>query len=124
MPLIGLAATKKAIDNTRLEANKKLRKLYIKIYRNIILGTPVDTGRARANWFLTTGTPSETVTDSDRTSLIKGLKPMPAIVLDEKVYITNNLPYIQKLEYGHSKQAPDGWVRAELMRAQAEVKKL
>ncbi len=124
MPLLGLAATKKAIDNTRLEANRKLRKLYIKIYRNIILGTPVDTGRARANWFLTMSSHSNEQTGSSRLSMVKKLRPMPKIVLDEKIYLTNNLPYINKLEYGHSKQAPKGWVRSELVRAQAEIRKL
>jgi len=29
---------------------------------------------------------------------------------DETIYITNNLPYICKLEYGSSKQAPNGMV--------------
>lgn len=124
MPLQGLSSVKKAIDKTRLDANKKLRKLYIKIYRNIILGTPVDTGRARANWFLTTGRASNQIIDSNRVSIVKGLRSMPKIVLDEKVYISNNLPYINELEFGSSKQAPDGWVRAELIRAKAEVRKL
>ena len=29
---------------------------------------------------------------------------------EDTIYISNNLPYIRALEYGHSKQAPNGMV--------------
>lgn len=39
----------------------------------------------------------------------------------ELIYITNNLPYIERLEFGHSKQAPAGMVRLSVAEVAAEI---
>jgi hypothetical protein len=38
-------------------------------------------------------------------------------------YLVNNLPYIKPLEYGHSKQAPQGMVRISVVRFRQALKK-
>ncbi len=69
--------------------------------------SPVDTGRFRGNWFSSVGAPSTTVDGSGAgsNSVIKGMQP------GDIFYFVNNLPYAHKLEYGHSDQAPQGFVR-------------
>jgi len=62
---------------------------------------------------------------------------MPKIVLNKKIFYTNNLPYIGVLEYGgfpvpggdltsggFSKQAPEGWVRKTLIQMQNKIRSL
>jgi hypothetical protein len=89
-----------------------IRKIAIECFRRIILGTPVDTGRARGNWQASTGSPaSREVNALDPT----GAMAIAAMVSevsawtpkdDLPAFITNNLPYIQRLNEGWSKQAP------------------
>jgi hypothetical protein len=60
--------------------------------------TPVDTGRARSGWFF-----------------IK----LPRIfgkILNTEGFIVNNVPYIDKLNDGHSKQAPRYFIEQVLQR--------
>ena len=84
------------------------------------IGTPVDTGRAAASWDLTIGSPSRTMEpESPHKRFKKGtrlkyrsksrkVKDAKRIIrsskLDSKVYITNNLPYVENLEHGYSKK--------------------
>ena len=146
MPLIGLPKVKKAIDRTVEGLNTDLRKAYIKGFSEIIKGTPVDKGRARNNWFLTFGTPSRSTTTIPNNN---PKTPNPKNVLGKKTYLTNNLPYITKLEYGgfpdpakkgsylgkgkgykikttggFSNQARKGWVRSAMARIQAKIRAL
>ena len=121
MPLLGLGSAKAAVLATRIAANKKLRIVYLRGLTELILQTPVDTGRARSNWFLTSASPSDEVTESNRNSLSISLREMPRVVLDNRIFLTNNLPYINALEFGHSKQAPSGWVRATLLKMKNEI---
>lgn len=93
-----------------------IRKIAIECFRRIILGTPVDTGRARGNWQCTTGSiAGGTVERLDKTGQatvaamiteVSGWTPKD----DLPAFITNNLPYIQRLNEGWSKQAPAHFV--------------
>jgi hypothetical protein len=91
------------------------------VYNGIVTKTPVLTGRARHNWFPTNGSPSESAVE-ETASVSQTGQPMTAEEkariksvtgkLDalplgaEKVYITNNLDYISKLEDGYSPKSP------------------
>lgn len=88
----------------------------LEILSRVVLGTPVDTGRAMGNWQTTLGTPATGEVDrldkiGDPTieagsSTIDGAPEFPVI------HIANNLPYIGALNYGkppgrqHSKKSP------------------
>jgi hypothetical protein len=102
-------------------------KIALELLRGIVNMTPVDTGRAKGNWYVTLGTPAtgfdwekhdiaggETINDGYQT--IQGLQDYGAI------YLTNNLPYIIALEKGHSKQAPAGMVQVSLDRVSAGLR--
>ena len=131
MPLIGRENVQRAIDQTKVNANNDIRGVYFSGLTAMIKQTPVDEGRARNNWFLSRSSPSgETTTSSsdNGSSSFAQLGNMPLDVLDKKIFFTNNLPYIETLEYGgypnpssgtkttggFSKQAPTGWVRKTL----------
>ncbi len=153
MPLHGKQNIITAIANVKVTANNKLRRAVIRAFRSVIKETPVGNpdlwlynhptrgyidyvgylgkpvgyvgGRARNNWFLTATTPSaktnDKTTGNDSSTVIKS---MPKNILGTKIYLSNNLPYINALEYGHSSQAPEGWVRANVIRMQNEIRKI
>lgn len=142
MPLIGRENFTKLTEEAYLRINKDLRGVYLAGLTNIVEGTPVDTGRARNNWFLSIGAPSGATTTSKSKGLgaIRQLRTMPQRVLGRKIFYTNNLPYIGTLEYGgypqspksktgkssggFSKQAPKGWVRSTIKQMQSKIKSI
>ena len=102
------------------DANRRLRTLVVGAFRDIIEGSPVDTGRFRANWVLGVGTRNTSITDAtDQTKMGAGSAKSTQILQDvdktltgisftkgtaKKLFITNNLPYAEALEAGHSSQ--------------------
>jgi len=130
MPLIGKEKVLNLISSSKTIVNDDLRGVYLSGLSAMIRQTPVDEGRARNNWFLTAGVPSNATTtgNSSGNSSFRQLDLMPKDVLSNKLFFTNNLPYISVLEYGgfpepgtdktikgFSTQAPDGWVRKTLI---------
>lgn len=116
-------------------AIKEVRKNYaFALYSSIVKKTPVDTGRARANWNVSVGSQDLSTTEDTRKTP-KSKDKMPEPKGDESIFITNNLPYITKLEYGgypnppkkgsgktvngYSKQAPEGMVGVTLANNEA-----
>jgi hypothetical protein len=151
MPLKGREKVDRAIGDIYINTNDLLRGIYLKGLAEITVGTPVDTGRVRNNWFLSAAVPSSNTTTSKSKGLstIRSLRGMPTRVLNKKIYYTNNLPYAATLEYGgfpdpvkkgtwnkkkkkyekrsaggFSKQAPTGWVRAILINMQNKIRAL
>ena len=100
------------------EIEQVVRKTAIDLTTSIIKSTPVDTGRARANWFVSFEGAIEDTTDD--TNSAKALSNATNKLLNGKIgkyiYIQNNLDYAVKLEYGASKQAPQGMVRVNVER--------
>lgn len=114
MPLHGRGNLDKAIDNLVYEKDKQLKGIFFTGLQNIQLGTPVDTGAARNNWFFSENSPSNEMTSKASGNNIN-IDEFPDVVANTGLYFTNNLPYIIPLEYaGHSGQAPSGWVRTEI----------
>jgi len=102
-----------------------VQKVAIDLWTSITMRTPVDTGRARANWFLTQGAPSTQLDEYKGAKTGEVAPPTPpdvsTITGDEPVYIVNNLPYIEALENGHSKQAPAGMVALAIQAEEAQI---
>lgn len=94
------------------DLTKQARIIAMALLGEIVLRSPVDTGRFRGNTTVSIGAPvysnsdnvdpSGSATISAGNAVLAGLKPYTVI------YIQNNLPYAEKLEKGHSKQAPNG----------------
>ncbi|MGJ5032354.1 HK97 gp10 family phage protein [Bradyrhizobium sp. HKCCYLS2038] len=109
------AFVEKAKDN----ADLVVRKVALEMFTRVVIKTPVDTGRARGSWQVAIGSvPAGQVNHLDKTGaetiarVAAGTAPAKA---GDVIYLVANLPYINALEYGHSKQAPNGMVRLTIM---------
>lgn len=95
-----------------LEIDKELRR-----------STPVDTGHARANWIPSVGQPHRGEVEGMGTHA-QGVAQVLAFKLGSgTLYVTNNVPYIRRLNEGSSKQAPSLFVEAAVDRAIQTVRR-
>ena len=102
------------------------RAIVLELFRSVIKDTPVDTGRARGNWQTTIGTPASGTTDrlGEEESLAEVSQQAASFGAGKVIYLTNNLPYIYRLEFlGWSQQSPDGMARKNVARIQSIVRK-
>lgn len=109
-------ATLKIVDH----ADDTRRAITLELFNSVITATPVDTGRARGNWQTTNHVPAsgalERIDPGGNLAQDEALQRVGVSEPDATVWLTNNLPYISRLEYGHSNQAPEGMVRKNLSR--------
>ena len=124
----------KLAEKRKVEIQKVRKNYAFALYSSIVRKTPVDTGRARANWNISVGKEDATTTEDTRRSP-KPISQMPEPKGDESIFISNNLPYITTLEYGgypnppkkdggktingYSRQAPNGMVGVTLANNEA-----
>lgn len=94
------------------------RWVAIEIWTRVTQKSPVDTGRFRASWNIEEGSPDLSVRPEGR----YGQPLMPSNISDRpfaKTFVSNGLPYGERLEFGWSRQAPHGMVRVTI--AEVEV---
>jgi len=105
---------------TQAQVGLAVRKIALDITADVVMMTPVDTGRARANWLPSLQVPNTAITDQTDKSGGKAMSEMAAVAssfqIGDTIWLSNNLPYILKLENGHSKQAPQGMVEVTMSR--------
>ena len=91
------------------------RKATYDLFRAVVLKSPVDTGRFRSNWNVTASVPSFTYSESTNASRADS-ETLKALTLPVGgvVYLSNGLPYANRLEYGYSNQAPSGMIRTSV----------
>jgi hypothetical protein len=108
-------ALKKFKVDSLEKAEAVFQKVALDMSRRIIMRTPVDTGRARANWQAgVNARPSTSAVSVDKsgrqtTSAVKGTAS--ELKVGDVFSLVNNVAYIVPLEFGHSKKAPHGMVR-------------
>lgn len=110
-----------------------VQNVAFEIAENVIVGgryspgTPIDTGWARASWWVSVGDPG---TPHQNSVNIEGkqVQPDPASVAPaatakagDTVWLLSNTEYMPVLEYGWSQQAPQGMIRITLANGQAIV---
>lgn len=119
-------------------ADDFISKICLDLLSDIVLNTPVDTGRARANWQCSLNAPAsgQVAFSADAGSGITAPKvsagstyaiDVGSIVASQAprniFWISNNLPYINRLEFDQwSKQAPSGMVRLAINRAERKMR--
>lgn len=94
--------------------NKMGRGLGLEALRRVMRKNPVDTGLSRANWNVSRGEPdySTTVSTSESTAMIRGRMTIrPWQITKADLFVSNGVPYIERLEDGWSQQAPLGMAR-------------
>lgn len=100
--------------NTKLDT--VIRKASFDLFRAVILKSPVDTGRFRANWNFSVGAAdySTTLSEAQGRALTEAAKVLD-VPSGGVVVLANGLPYARRLEYGYSQQAPVGMVRLSVL---------
>lgn len=127
------AEVRALVEKRKLSLELITKRIVFDVFSRVIMKTPVDTGRLRANWVVSVGdVPKKAVNESkmDPSGVTpdgSGSSATKSEVLGELgkqklagtvVWLTNSLPYAYPIEYGHSRQAPQGMVRLSV----AEVK--
>ena len=107
-------------------AEKVVIRLGLNITANLIEDTPVDVGWARANWVPTIGASRESPetsqpSDAQVATQLARQAAGQAGLLSYKlprgaIFISNNVPYIGRLNDGSSTQAPAGFIQASIRR--------
>lgn len=107
-------------ERTTRRVQEVRRGVSLKLFNSVILDTPVKTGRARGNWQVSTDKPIVGEISREDASGRAVMAEVEAEVKksdgDAPLFLSNSLPYIQKLEEGGSKQAPEGMVRRNVVR--------
>lgn len=89
-------------------------KMASMILQSVVVSTPVDTGHARANWQVGIGEEkSNEVAQEDKTgqaTISAGNAILQTQKQGQTIHISNNVPYINKLNQGWSAQAPSGYI--------------
>ena len=122
-----------------------LREVGLRIDQTVVLGTPVDTGRARSNWivefnasprstrdafFPTIALNSSALTllnqrfserQNAQAAIAEAAGKLASVRPGDTIFIVNNLPYIGPLADGLSPQAPPGYVRTAIAEAIASL---
>lgn len=116
-------------DFVRENAAQITRRAAIAADQAVVQATPVDTGRARANWIVSIGTPrfstTEAVDPGGGITIGQGLSVIDGYKSTKQgsIFITNSLPYIAFLEDGGSAQARSGMTQFAVQAAAAQVRK-
>lgn len=103
------------------------KRLALAITAELIRTTPVDTGHARNNWIPAIDRPNQVVAgEPDNPSANLQERAVASIASAARlrsVFVTNNVPYIQFLNGGSSRQAPAGFVQAAILTALRNVER-
>lgn len=97
-------------EKTKIKATTVVRKVVFDIDSGIVQMMPVDTGHARTNWQVAIGAMNDNQlygTQSAEDTLQEAQSTINAIQGGDVVYIFNNLPYIEVLEYGKYPDPPE-----------------
>lgn len=105
------------MQHTGGNIDKAHRMAVVLVSQGVVMGSPVDTGRFRANWQFGQVVPQgevSTLDTSGAATIAKIAGQVTSVRAGGSVWVVNNLPYAGKLEYGYSQQAPSGMVRITL----------
>lgn len=109
------------------KADLVIRKVGLELLSSVVLKSPVKSGRFRGNWQLGISSPDlDTSNAPDKTgagAINRGAAELLSYQVGPTLYITNALPYANRLEDGYSKQAPVGMVKITVVEFQGIVKK-
>ena len=100
------------VARSKERVDQVVRIATMHLFSQVVLRSPVDTGRFRANWNFSINSPD--TSSSETTDKARGTQQaMKALQYGagQIVYLTNALPYARRLEHGWSKQAPNGMVK-------------
>lgn len=118
------------IENGAVDLVKRVAKTAL---RELVAGTPVKTGKARSNWRASVGGTPTAILDprSAQATINDGVARINTLKVGSSrrgtgqagssVRIVNNIPYLDFLRNGGSKQQPEDWVAIALLKAESEI---
>lgn len=115
----------KILNKSMTNASQIARAIALELEARVVQKSPVDTGRLRGNWNVGINAPNMAEQGADISGMesnARALGALSSFKLGDSIFITNNLPYTHKLEFGlygdgpktmggYSKQAPQGFIR-------------
>jgi hypothetical protein len=128
---------KKAVKNIKEHTEETVQGTLFQVFSNVVKRTPVGNpdlwkdpappgyigGTLRNSWHCSVGAPSKegkiNPSASGADSIQSINQALSKYNLGQTVYLANNLPYAYPVEFGWSKQAPEGMVRVSLAEAQS-----
>ena len=120
-----MATIAEAIININKRTEKMVRGTIIGCASRIIKRTPVDEGTLRGNWQPSIGQPvNSTIVRTDKSGQASSAdmaREGQRLNIGAVFYMTNNLPYAAAIEFGSSKQAPQGMMRIEVLETAAAI---
>lgn len=103
------------------------RDLALNIDRRLVRETPRDTGTAKAGWLVSINQPNNNYFEwtggpgaAESDAIRKGMSVIANFRAGDLLYIQNNQPHIDRLNEGHSEQAPSKYVDAILVQEVAK----
>ena len=133
----------KAVQNIKADKERVIRGSLFSVSNMIIKSTPVGNpalwsskppsgyigGSLRGAWNASVGLPNRNISKKVDSNGAKTVSDVSRVLSDyfssgQTFYLTNPLPYAQRVEFGWSKQAPAGMVRIAVNQAQREVDRL
>ncbi len=119
------ALSEKRAKQFEIKASDAVAEMAVTAGTTIATETPVDTGRARANWHSGATDNDEPIfKGEDKTgsvSIQRIVKAANAKKPRQSIFLYNNLPYIGRLNAGSSDQAPAGFVEKAIAKARKKL---
>lgn len=114
------------------------RATALELQSKVINKSPFDKGRLRGNWNVSLNLLDNAEYSADisgASAISRGLGALNTFKQGDTIFITNSLPYVQKLEFGlygdgdktvggFSKQAPQGFVRITYLEVQNDLNRI
>lgn len=94
-----------AVGNIEEIVDTTWRKSVSQAFNEVVQGTPVLTGAARASWLM-----GRTNNNSVGAKILN-VTPLDVVPVGNSMLLFSNLPYIERLEDGYSLKAPAGMVK-------------
>lgn len=110
----------KFVRETQDDFEEATKNVVLELGRELIIRSPVLTGRFRSNWYYSADRPVDTSTLATNEPFLHG--ETPTVMVGRVHYIQNNLSYAMRIEWGWSDKAPSGLVRLTMMRWRTMMK--
>ena len=118
------SAFAKVLAKAGNKAEMVVRSSMLDMVGAVIEPSPVDKGTFKSNWQGGIGSVNYSTSDaagSDSRSKIEAV--LTGWKAGQSFWITNSMPYAQRLEYGWSKIAPQGMVRIAVQNFKSDIQK-
>ena len=123
--------TRQVINALNDDVELTVKRLAATALQILVRATPVDTGRARSNWLVGVGVRKDSVIEAyfpgdfgssagpnaNRAIQVGTQEISQVDGINNAVFLSNNLPYIEALNSGSSQQAPRNFVQTAIDQA-------